>query len=80
MSEPSDHSLELAAQLRATALKNLGLPSTSYRSAISGKFVSSSSAKRHPAATTTEQVGSGSSSKTSRSSRAGRSIGKSKKG
>jgi len=81
MSDPSDHSAELAAQLRETALKNLGRSGTKYRSAISGRFIAGNSAAGHPRTTTTETVGRGTSSKTiSRSSTSGRFLGKNRKG
>ncbi len=77
MSDPSDNSAQLADQLRETALKNLGRSGKQYRSAISGKFVSSGTAARHPSTTTTETTtGSG----TSRSSVSGRFLGRKRKG
>lgn len=81
MSDPSDHSAELAAQLRETALKNLGRSGTTYRSAISGRFITNTSAARHPGKTTTEIVGrGGSSTAKSRSSTSGRFLGKNRNG
>jgi hypothetical protein len=79
MSDPSDNSAQLVDQLRETALKNLGRSSKQYRSAISGRFVTPSTAARHPSTSVSEVPGSGTTS-TSRSSISGRFIGKKRKG
>lgn len=50
----NDRSLQLAEELRAAALKNLGRSSSSYRSSISGRFISNATSKRHPSATIRE--------------------------
>jgi len=78
MSDPSDNSAQLADQLRATALKNLGRSSKQYRSAISGRYVTTSAAARHPRTTTTETT-SGGGATTSRSD-SGRFFTKKRKG
>lgn len=57
MADYSDRSLELAHELRATALRNLGRSSTYYRSAITGRFVSSPPAQAHPRTTRAENGG-----------------------
>ena len=78
MSDSSEHSAELAAQLRETALKNLGRSGGTYRSTISGQFVSGAAAARHPRSTTSETVSSGK-SKTSRGAKTGKWLGGSRK-
>lgn len=77
MSDPSDNSAQLADQLRATALKNLGRSSKQYRSSISGKYVTQSAAPRHPNTTTSETT---TNSGTSRSSASGRFLGRKRNG
>jgi hypothetical protein len=79
MSDSSDNSAQLADQLRETALKNLGRSSKQYRSAISGRFVTSSTTARHPHTTTTETTG-GVGGSTSRSSISGRFLGRKRTG
>jgi len=79
MSDPSDNSAQLADQLRETALKNLNRSSKQYRSAISGRYVTPSTAARHPRTSLTEAPGAGSAS-TSRSSISGRFLGRKRKG
>lgn len=64
MVDYSDRSLELADELRAAALKNLGRSGGTYQSAITGRFISGRSAAAHPRTTTSES--SGRSSKTSK--------------
>jgi hypothetical protein len=79
MSDLSDNSAQLADQLRETALKNLGRSNKQYRSAISGKFVTPSTATKHARTTATEASG-GSGKSISRSSVSGRFLGKKGKG
>lgn len=64
MSGYSERSQELAEQLREKASRNLARSGKrTGRSASTGKFISSSSAARHPAATTAERTGKSESSK-----------------
>lgn len=74
--------LRLSEQLRATALKNLGRPAEMHHSAISGRFVASSYAKRHLGTAVMETASSsstGANDKTSRSSSLGWFLRKSRK-
>lgn len=58
----SDRPLELAAELRETALRNLGRSSKNYRSSITGRFISSAAVKRHPTSTASTEKNGGSTS------------------
>ena len=55
MADYSDRSLELADQLRAAALKNLGRSSGPYRSAIEGEFDSKPPAQPRPRTASSEK-------------------------